>query len=138
MGQEQVGAEATRLVDQALDLRDGVVGRADDGEAGVDHRLDLVDVVTLRRQRQGADSPEVVEPVGQPERHVLPGLLAGEGEVHGPDQPPPPSVDRPAELGGSLLHHVPVQAEHVEAAAIRRPERQQAGAEPAGQPGPGR
>ena len=84
---------------QALDLRDGVVDRADDGEArGVERVDQRLEVLGVGRQRQRGHPLEVVDPLLEPEGDVGDGLLLGVGDVHGPDQAPLVAVDRGGEL----------------------------------------
>ena len=86
-------------------------------------------------ERQGGDALEVVDPLGEPEPHVLVGLLLGVGDVDRADESPLAAVDRGAELGRPLLHDGPVRAEHVEAALVGGADRQQRCAEAPGQAG---
>ena len=117
MRHQQVGAEAARLVDEALELDGGLLGSADHGEAGLDEDvgdgLDAGD--PLGGEGQGRHPLEVVDPLGQAVVDVGPGLLLGGRHVHGPDQPPRRPVGGGAELRRSLLDDLPVLAEHVEA-----------------------
>ena len=134
-GHGEEGAEAAGLVDEALDLGLGVVDGADHREARRVHGVgQLGGVVGGRTERKGGDPLEVVGPLRQAERHVLVGLLLGVGDVHRADQAPLAPVGDGAELGGALLHHRPVRAEHVEAAGVGGPDRQQRRAEAAGEP----
>ena len=113
----EVGAEAARLVLEALDLRDGVVRRADHRDArGVERVDERAEVLRVRRDRKGGHPLEVVDPLLEAERDVGDRLLLGVGDVHRPDEAPLVAVDRRAELLGPLLHHLPVRTEHVEPA----------------------
>ncbi len=132
---EQEGAEATRLRLQALDLRDGVVNGPDDGEArgveGIDERLEILGVGC---ERERGHSLEIVDPFAEPEGDVGHGLFFGVRDMHRADESPCVAVHRGAELGGALLHHVPVRAQHVEAPGGGGADGEQAAAETAGRP----
>ena len=133
---EQEGAEAPGLLLQAVDLRDGVVHGADDGEArGVERVDEGLEVLRVRGERQGGDPLEVVDPLLEPEGDVGHRLLLGVGDVHGADQAPVVAVDGGGELGRPLLHDVPVRAQHVEAAGGGGADGQQAGSRSARRPG---
>ena len=67
------------------------------------------------------------------ELDVLVGLLLRLGDVHHADEAPLVAIGDGAELGGSFLHHVPVQAEQIEALGLGCTDRQQADAVAAGE-----
>ena len=129
----EIGAEATgRLVDQARDLGDRLLGRTDHGPAaGVDSVDHLVDGLGARAERRGQHLVEVVEEGPDAEGHVLARLLLGVGDVHRPDEAPLAPVDRGVELASALLHDAPVVGEDVEALLHRGADREQAEAEAA-------
>ena len=136
---EQEGAEAAGLGLQPLDLRDGVVHGADDREArGVERVDERLEVLGVGGEGQRGHPLEVVDPLLEAEGDVGHRLLLGVGDVHRPDEAPLVAVHVVAELGGALLHDVPVDAEDVEAAGRGGADGQQAAAEAAGRPGPGR
>ena len=133
VGHEQEGAEAPGLLDQALDLGHGHLRRPHHGEPRLHEGVDqLVGVEGGRGERQGGHPLEVVHPLRQAEAHVRAGLLLGLGDVHRAHQPPLAAVHGGAELGGALLHHLPVRAEDVEPAGRGGPDRQQRQPEAAG------
>ena len=104
MGHDQKGAEPAGLGLQPLDLRDGVVGRADDDEARRIERIDQrVEVLRVGRQGQGGHLLEVVDPLLEAVGHVGARLLHGLGDVHRPDEAPVVAVDDGRELLGPLL-----------------------------------
>ncbi|HEX6166904.1 MAG TPA: hypothetical protein VFZ30_08960, partial [Acidimicrobiales bacterium] len=94
VAQHQEGAEPARLLDQALDVGDGVVGRADDHVARVGVGLHVVarrlrPAVDLVGQRDEAGAAaevvgERLEPVGA----VVDGPVVGLGQVHGAEDAP--------------------------------------------------
>ena len=138
MGHEQEGAKAPGLVEEGLDLLGRLVWRADDREAGLQHRLDGIAAGVDRRHRQVGDLPEVVEPLLQAEAHVGDGLVLGRGDVHRSDQAPGGAVHGLAVLLGQVLGDRPVGSQRVEPAGRRRPQRQQADPVATGRPRPGR
>ena len=127
MRHEQEGAEAAAaLIHQLLDAVGGVLWRADDGEAGIDHRLHRV--VAVGDDGQIGDLAEVVDPLVEAEPDVLQCLLAGLGDMHGTDQAPGVAVHGLAVLDSLFLGDRPVRLQRVEAAGGGGAQREQADA----------
>ena len=116
MTHEEVGPEPAGLRIEATKLRDGIVDGSDDRQAGIVEGLnERGGVGGVRSQGERGHPLEVVDPIGETEGHFLDRLFPRRGEVHGPDQTPPRSIDGGAELLGALLHHLPVGAQCIEA-----------------------
>src|SRR5437867_1621980 len=114
---EEVRPEAARLVPQAFDLRPSLARCPDDGEAASVERVHhLGDVLDLADERQGRDALEIVDPGGEPERDVAPGLVHRRGEMHGPDEAPLLAAHRLPVLGRHVVGDRPGVAKGVEAA----------------------
>ena len=118
-------AEAAGLLLQALDLRDRVVRGADDGHARIYQCIDRIRSV-CRRQRQGRDFAEVVEPFFETEAHIGARLFARFGDMDRTDETPCIAVDRLTVVLCRVLADGPVGGEGIETAGRCRADRKQA------------
>jgi hypothetical protein len=132
MAQQQECAEPARLLQQALDVGDGIVRGADDDVAGLGVCFDelprraglAVDVVGQRHEP--CATPEVVGEVSQAVGAVLDGLVSGLGEVHGSQDSPAPTIGLGTAGSTRLfLNHTPGLADGGEALEQGHRQRQQ-------------
>src|SRR5438270_2987960 len=139
VGEQEVRAEAPRLLGEPLQLDDGLFGRADDGEAVVDQGVDdgVRPFDTFGREWESGHPAEVVDPQLDAVAHLLARLLLRGRQVHRADKAPRIAIDAGIELRGPLLHDLPVLSEHVEALHDGGAERQQTAPEASGGARPG-
>ena len=119
MRELQEGAELALLGLEAADLRDGIIRRADDDRAILDALHHWIHAaVEVRVDR--ADVLEVVGPLLVAVPDVIDRLLLRLGDMHGSDEAQLLRIHRPPVFRSDVVRDLPVDAERVIAAGLRR------------------
>ena len=87
VGEFENGAESAGAFQQAFDMRDGVIRRADAGIAALGQEFEAIGDVA-RNDREGRDVAEIIAEVIEAELHIFARLFAGFGDMEQRDEPP--------------------------------------------------